>query len=123
MRWSAQFILFLIFFNGGASVMIPGAGWDANLGIDPHVGEPQELEQVNQTASDFETGSGIGQTLFGLYNAVAGTLESMFNAIFPGGAMLKNAGVPDYIVNYGFSAATVLAAWDLIGVLREGNWP
>lgn len=121
-RLSVQILLFLVFFNAGAEMIIQ-AGVAEDLGIDPHVQEPDEIQSAKSQADDFETGSGFGDTLFGMYNAVAGTVEVFLNGIFPGLAMIKQAGVPAWFGNFLFSGAALYSALDLIGFLRSGGLP
>lgn len=122
MRVSVQIVLFLIFFNAGAQMII-SAGVAADLGIDPHVSESDELDQAEQEANNFDTGSGFGDTLFGMYNALADTVTTILNAIFPGLAMLKAAGVPGFFADFIFAGASLYSALDLIGFLRSGGLP
>jgi len=44
------------------------------------------------------TGAPTGQTLFGMYNVLAGQLSKLFGVIYPGLGMLRNTIVPSWIV-------------------------
>ncbi|GAA0305483.1 hypothetical protein [Halarchaeum salinum] len=116
---SMWIVLFLVFFNAGAG-LLGASGAAAYLGVQPSPGGGEELASATSSTQDFRTGSGGGETLFALYSTLSGTLESIFNAIFPGAAMLKNAGVPDYLVTFLFTGLALIPGYDLIMFLRRG---
>jgi hypothetical protein len=117
MRVSIYIVMFLVFFNGGA-LMLESTGAADAMGIDPAEGNDQQLEDAKEQARSPNPGSGIGGTLFGLYNSLAGTLEAILNTIMPGAEMLKANGFPDPIVNYLFGATPFIIGLDIIGYFR-----
>lgn len=117
MRVSVWIVLFLLFFNAGAGMLI-NQGVADDMGIDPATGNDERLEQANESASNINPGSGTGGTLFGLYNALAQTLETIFNAVMPGAAMLKAAGFPNFFVDFLFTAAFIIVGLDTIAFFR-----
>lgn len=117
MRVSVYLVLFLLFFNAGA-VMLESTGIADTMGIQPAEGNSQELEEAKQAAESPDPGNGIGGTLFGLYNSLAGLLETIFDTIFPGAAMLKANGFPDFFINFCFSGASIVVALDIAGYFR-----
>lgn len=116
---SVWIVLFLLSFNGAAAMMGAAGAW-GYMGIQPDPGGDKIETDVTQEAQDFDTSQGSGATLFGLYNSLAGVLEAIFNSIYPGAAMLKRIGVPDYLVNWLFAGLTIVPAIDLIDFLRSG---
>lgn len=116
---SVWIALFLLFFNGGA-IMLDTSGAADYAGLDPSTCAGQELTTVANTLQDYDTGQGGGSTLFGLYNTISNPLEGLFNLVFRGGAMLKCAGVPKWIVNFLFTGLAVIPGLDLILFLRSG---
>lgn len=117
MRVSIYIVMFLVFFNGGVAVL-ENTGAADTMGIHPAEGNDAQLEQAKEEARSPNPGSGIGATLFGLYNSLAGTLETVFNTIFPGAELLKANGFPDFVINYSFSGMALFVGLDTIGFFR-----
>lgn len=119
MRISAQLLLFFIFMNAFAGVL--GAqGIAADMGINPSPGGDDALDQIEDNATAFESTNSGGDTLFGLYNGLAAVLESLVN-LLPAIDMLKNAGAPTWLVNYGFAGYGTVIGMDIAGYLRNGG--
>lgn len=116
-KLSFWLVLFLALFQAGAT-MLTVSGAAAWLAIDPNVCA-QNLQGAGALQA-YQTGSGEGSTLFGLYSSIAGPLEATFDDVFSGRVMLKCAGVPSYIVNFGFAALVFIPGRDLIKFLRSG---
>lgn len=118
-KLSVYIVLFLVFFNGGAA-LLDASGTTEHLGLDTTTSNGDDIEAKADNARDFSVGGGVGETLFGLYNAVAGVLETVFDTLTPGAKMLKSAGVPDYLVNFTFAGLYVVPGIDLINFFRSG---
>lgn len=116
-KLSFWIVLFLVFFNGGA-VLMENSGADDYLGISPSTGNPDAIDSATGNVSNFDTGEGSGDSLFGLTNTVTNPLQGLFNLIFPGGEMLINAGVPAYLVTFFLSGLAIIPGYDLINFLR-----
>lgn len=116
-KLSIWIVLFLVAFNGG-HVMLDASGTYDYLGVSADPGTPSEVTQAANQVDNYDTGTGGGSTLFGLYNTLADPLEAVFNAILPGAAMLKNVGVPTYLVNFTFAPLALIPGIDLIKFLR-----
>lgn len=118
-RLSVWIVVFLLSFNGGA-VMLTETGAAEYMGIGVDVGDTSELDDATDD-SEFDTGTGTGQTLFGTYNQLSGFLNGIFNAIMPGAEMLKNA-FPDptfaLMVNFIFSVLAIIPTIDLAKFIR-----
>lgn len=112
-------VLFLIFFNAGAG-MLGAMGVDGYLGIDPDTGDTGELESAESDIQQAETGTGQGQTLFGLRSRLADTFNTLVNAFNPGAEMMKSAGAPPDIVNFVFAGLFIVPPMELLFFLRRG---
>lgn len=113
-------VVFFLAFNLFAGMLIT-TGTDAVIGIDAHVGEDDEVQNVKDQTDDVSTGNGLGATLFAMYNALASTVGSVFNFIFPGLLMLERAGVPSYITGFLGPIFTVAIAFNIASYLRGYN--
>jgi len=117
MRISVYFVMFLLFFNAGGA-MLESTGAADTMGIDVAEGNDKELQQAKDAAGNPDPGNGLGGTLFGLYNSLAGLLETIFDTIMPGAAMLKANGFPDFLVNFLFTGMSVIIGLDVISYFR-----
>lgn len=116
---SMWIVIFLVSFNAGAGLLIASGAADY-VGVSPQVCAPDSVENADDRAQNVDTGTGGGSTLFGFYNALADPLEGLFDAIFPGAAMLKCTGIPTYVVNFSFAGLALVPGFDLILFLRRG---
>lgn len=116
---SMWIVLFFVFLNGSA-VMLGASGTADYLGINPQPGQDDAVQDARQISEGYDTGGGGGSTLFGFYNTLASPLESVFNTIFPGAAMMKNVGVPYWMVNFVFAGLALVPGYDLAIYLRSG---
>lgn len=120
MRLSIALLIFLILFNGWAG-LIQTYGIDHHIGINAGTGDPQELDRAVESAQEFRTGSSVGGTLLGMYNALGSTVESMLVAFQPGAQMFINIvpdGIAEDIVLWFFSIGEILMAIDLLAYWR-----
>lgn len=117
MKISIQIVLFLIFLNAGA-VMLDEAGVNDALGIEPAVGGSERLENVQEDTQKFSTGTGLGETLFGMYTTLGRTVETVVELVTAGPTMLKNAGVPAFFVDYVFAGLLIIPVLDVVSFLR-----
>lgn len=120
MRASVALLLFFILLNGWAG-LIQEFGLDDHMGISAETGDPDELEQAREEAKAFDTGSEVGGTLIGMYNALGGVVERIFVGLQPGVQMLVTLspdGAPEQIVVWLFSITQMVAAIDLIAFFR-----
>lgn len=84
-------VVFFLLFNLWATVLIE-TGAAEELGVDPSVGSQDLIDE--QRNAEVPGGSGIGETLFGLYNLLARAVNGLFALATNGVAMLGNVGVP-----------------------------
>jgi len=104
-------MLFFLAFNLLAGV-VNATGIGQAIGLGTQVGGEDIDEGVPKES--VSTGAPTGQTLFGMYNVLAGQLSKLFGLIFPGLGMLRNTIVPAWIVgnpsaNNAFEQVGILA--------------
>lgn len=123
MRVSLALLIFLVLFNGWAGI-IQEYGVDEHIGISAETGDPDELDKAVEQSESFRTGSSVGGTLLGMYNALGSTVESMLIGIQPGAQMLINItpdGIGEDIVLWVFSIMEILMAIDLLAYWRGAD--
>lgn len=111
--------LFLLFLNGG-HVVLGASGTYDYLDVSPTIGDTSELDDAGAAPEDFETGDGSGDTLFGLYSSIGNVWNAVINGVFPAASIMKNLGMPDYIVNFTFSGLTTVMGLDVAKLIRSG---
>jgi len=116
MRISTQLVLFFIFFNAGAGMLV-GSGVAADLGIDAQTNAPDELDQASTAAENAQPGQ-AGATLFGLYARLANITQTIFNSLFPGMAMLKRTPIPGFFIDFVSSGLSIIAFVNIASFLR-----
>lgn len=123
MRISVALLIFLVLFNGWAG-LLQEYGVDEHIGITAETGDPDELNRAVEAGSEFNTGSNVGGTLLGMYNALGSTVEQMFVGIQPGAQMLINivpGGPGEDIVMWLYGIVEILMAIDLLAYWRGVN--
>jgi hypothetical protein len=116
MKMSTQLAIFFVSFNAIAGIAL-GMGVAQELGINAETGNPQQLEQATQQTEP-DLGSNVGSTLFGMYNQLTSQLGTIFYAIAPGFAMLRNF-IPNIWVDALLSpVASLVVSKDLIAFAR-----
>lgn len=116
-RPSTFIVIFLVAFNLIAGVMI-AQDVDSMLGLDATVGESDQLETAQNETQSVNTGTSLGDTLFGMYNTLARGAGAIFQFIFPGLNMLYRAGVPLYITNLLGTVFSFVIAFDVLSYIR-----
>jgi len=119
--------IFFVTLNAFAGMLV-GTGAAADMGLDTRVGGDDSVQDANEEAQQFESGSPSGETLFGMYNVLSDSLGTIFGVIFPGLRMLYNAGAPAFLVGgpstigflppifslmLGITVISFLRGWDL----------
>lgn len=108
-------VVFFLCFNLWAGILVE-TGAASELGIDPDVGHDELVTELDD--KDVPSGSGIGETLFGLYNMLAGFINSVFGFATAGTSMLGNAGVPSAYVGSLEVIFGVLTIVDLVSFYK-----
>lgn len=112
MRKSTNIVVFYLFFTGAAA-LLETAQITTAMGVSVDGSVPAKLEKAKQQMSTIESGGGFGETLWGLYNAVASSVEVMFAAVSAGPRLLTNAGVPPEITAFLFAPAVIIIGVDI----------
>lgn len=123
MRVSVALLIFFILLNGWAGIL-QQFGIDEHVGITAATGDPEELDHAINSSEQFRTGSSVGGTLLGMYNALGSTVEAIFIGLQPGGQMLVNIvpdGVGEQIVLWLYSIVEILMAIDLMAYWRGAD--
>lgn len=116
MRPSTQFTLFFVLFNAIAGLFI-FSGAAATLGINAETGNPQQFEEIT-SKTEVQTGSAVGDTLFGMYNALGRQVGTILYSVTPGFTMLK-LFLPDAWVDYVLQpVALLIVTVDILGFMR-----
>lgn len=117
MRVSVYIVMFILFTNAGAAALQSTDAADT-IGVDPAEGSDEQINAAKDAARSPDPGNGVGGTLFGLYNSIAGLLETIFNLIFPAAAMFKSTPIPDFAVNYAYTAMPIIVGLDVAAYFR-----
>lgn len=118
-KFSTYLLVFFVALNAWAGVL-QASGVDALLGIDAETGGDDAYDRFDESETrDIDTGTGTGDTLFGMYNVLTGVVGGFYDAIFPGLEMLNRMGVPSYIT-HGFigNLVSVIVIFNLISFLK-----
>lgn len=115
-RPSTIAVIFIVSMNLFAGAFISmGVADDAGLGGEVHQSDDVATEQ----STDLQTGSGVGGTLFGMYNVLTQQVEDLFATIFPALDMLSRAGVPKAIAYGVFGGLfTFIIFIDILSYIR-----
>lgn len=115
--WAA---IFLIAVNAWAGLLI-STGIAADLGIQPSIGEADELDAANSSYEDVNPENSDDGTLFGFRLSLGNVFGEIVNTIFPAAGMLKAANVPGFIVDLIFAPTGVWVSYETISFLRSGS--
>lgn len=118
-RITVLLVIFLVAFNGGAAMM-QEAGIDEMWDGNAEVGGDEAVAGIEKSADDPNTGTGAGETLFGLYNVLGNVLGGIFN-VMPLFDMLIRAGVPQAVLTPFQSVIVVIMGVDIIAFVRGFN--
>jgi len=110
------FFLVMNLFSG--MLIATGAAADVGLGGQLTTGGDQNVQEAQDATQNIDTGAPTGQTLFGLYNVLAGTLGTLRQVAFGGPAMLYNLGVPGALTGMAEVLIGFVYAFAIIKFLR-----
>lgn len=116
-RPSTFLVIFLVAFNLMGGIMM-SQGIAPMLGLDSTVGENSEVDSAINETREVNTGTSLGDTLFGMYNTLARGVGAIFQFIFPGLNMLRRAGVPLYLTNTLGTLFSFVIAFDVMSYIR-----
>lgn len=110
-------VVFFLCFNLWAGI-VTGTGVDSALGLNAETGGDGERESLQEAVNEVPSGSGAGDTLFGLYNVLTRFIDTMFGFLMPGLDMLNTAGVPIEYTDALQNLFVVLIAIDIVSFFR-----
>jgi len=95
------------------------SGTAAAIGVDTNVGGDDQVNKTTKYAnSSVDTGAPTGSTLFGMYNVIAGGLNTLISTVTAGHTMLAQAGVPNVITGMLNTLFGVVIVIDILSFLR-----
>lgn len=115
-RTSMNLVVILFLLNASAGLLV-ASGFAADIGIDLDPGADDELDTANETAQSIQTGSSIGETLFGALAAAGKTATTIFSVIFIAPLMFENLGVPTWITAFVFAPMYIIVGYDILNIL------
>ena len=118
MRYSTRIVIFLIFLNAAAGVMV-SSGVAADWGVSPTPGGDEAIQEANETASSIQGSGGFGETLFGAFAGAANAFGDIFGLATAGPTMISNLGVPGWLTGFLFGPLYLLVGIDLVYILTQ----
>lgn len=113
-RITSTILIFMLIANGGITVM-EGSGLSEDLGVTLAPGVSNAMDKVVENAKrGFDTGTGLGETLFALFAAGMGTFEVLVQGVFSLPQMFLNLGFPEWIVVPFFAPMYVVTTLEFI---------
>ena len=113
MRRSPAIVVFFIYFTAAANVLETVGLTDA-MGISTGVTASDRLAEAQAAAASVRTGGGFADSLFGIYNAVAATMQAVVAGVGAGPRLLTGAGIPEWAVVFLFAPAAVIVGLDIV---------
>lgn len=116
MRKSISIVIFLLLMNATSGFLV-ASGVAEDLNINAQTGAGEQVEYVNDAAQDPNPGGGAGATLFGLFVSAATIVKDItVMATIGGPLMLKNAGMPSWLVGFIFTPIYLIVGVDTLYV-------
>lgn len=128
-RPSTILVVFMISVNAFAGMTI-AMEIDEALGLNTELGQCNEVDvdnpregceeyaEAEQQTQNVNTGSSLGDTLFGMYNTLARGVGSIYKTVYPGLDLMSRAGVHDRIVMYLGHVFSFVIAFDIMSYVR-----
>lgn len=108
-------VVFFVCLNLWGNILI-ASGMDEQMGIDTNVGGDQLVNNIS--SENIPSTTGIGATLFGLYNMLVNFINGVFGFATAGISMLSAAGVPSMYTNMLKTLFGVLILIDVVSFYR-----
>lgn len=113
-------VIFMASLNGSV-VFMENIGVNDYLNIDQNCGElSEQVGEAEDTATDQDVGTGVGQTLFGAYAKLTDTLTSITDILLPADKYLRACGLPNTVVNLMWASIPLTLGFDLMLFMRRG---
>ena len=115
-RPSTILVVFMVSMNLFAGVLI-GLNIDDTVGLSGQI--HQEDDVPEQQTDDLQTGTGVGGTLFGMYNVLTKQVGGLYDTIYPAIGLMTRAGVPGEIT-HGLlgNLFTFIVFFDIVSYIR-----
>lgn len=95
------------------------SGVAGTIGVETNIGGDSAVQNTTDYANDtVDTGSPTGSTLFGMYNVLAGGVNTLTDTVTAGHTMLAQAGVPSVITGMLNVLFGVVIVVDIISFMR-----
>ena len=120
MTASKQVAIFLVIITVAANI-INFSGVGAALDIDPRTQGQEEVDRVNETASQVQPTQGTRDTLFSLFTSMGSLFLGIVNIVFAAPLMFENLGVPWWLTTFFFAPMVIIVAADVMHVLTGRN--
>lgn len=112
MRRTPTIVVFFVFFSAAAT-LLEVSGTTAAMGVSSPTGTVEALDTAQQAMSEISASSGVSDTLFGSFVALASSMEALGRGVFAGPLILSAAGVPGPIVAFLFAPAGIIVGLDI----------
>lgn len=106
MRKTTLIVVYMAFMDATA-IALEESGFAQAAGIDTGITAGGALENAAEAAGQISAGGGLGSTLFGLYNSIAGGLQALFEGATAAPQMIMAAGAP-WWATVGFFGTPIL---------------
>jgi hypothetical protein len=115
-RPSTVLVIFVVSMNLFAGAFVSMGVMD-DIGLADRGGANEDIKQSQ--SADLNTGSGVGGTLFGMYNVLTQQVQGVYATIYPALDMLERAGMPSELA-YGVlgNLFTFVVFFDIISYIR-----
>jgi hypothetical protein len=90
-RPSTVLVIFVVAMNLFAGAFVTMGVMD-DIGLADRGGQNDQIDE-NKNA-DLNTGTGVGGTLFGMYNVLSQQVEGVYSNVYPALDMMERAGLP-----------------------------
>lgn len=90
-RPSTVLVVFVVAMNLFAGAFITMGVLDS-AGLGDQVQQNDDIQESQ--SADLQTGSGVGGTLFGMYNVLTQQVQGVYSTIYPALDMMERAGLP-----------------------------
>lgn len=115
-RISTNVLIFLILMNASVGIM-DASGLSEDIGVDMNTGVSDALDKsVGKAQSGFDPGTGIGETLFGLFISAFYFVHAIFNTALAAPTLFINLGFPSWFVVPLFVPLYVIVALEALYV-------
>lgn len=110
-------VIFFVCLNLMSGFVI-GMDIDDAFGVDANIGGNEALTELEGNIDEVPSGTGFGETLFGLYNVLTSFANVIFTYLMPGVSMLETLILPSDIADGLKVLFTLLIAIDIVSFFK-----